>query len=233
VKFSKDYVLFCHITTQIQGEKHGDLLEEKGGQGFPHIVFMDAEGNVLAVHEQDRTAAAFAKTGEKAKAFVVLKEKADKGDKSAKVELILVQLELGKLKPADAEKQLKEAGELTKEQRARFDAEIVNTMVMEIADAVDSEESAKAAGKKFYDLQKAGKPAPTSEKAVQPYFILGMMAAKDAKDAAHFEKNLNILKAKFGENPQAKRFFAQKDKELAELKEAKEEKKDEKKEEKK
>ena len=34
-KFAKDYVLFCHITSMIPGEKYGDLLEEKGGNAFP------------------------------------------------------------------------------------------------------------------------------------------------------------------------------------------------------
>ena len=57
--------MFCHITTQIEGDKHGDLLEKKGGQGFPHIVFMDSDGKVLAEHQGDRSADEFAKTGQK------------------------------------------------------------------------------------------------------------------------------------------------------------------------
>jgi hypothetical protein len=218
VKFSKDYVLFCHITTHIQGEKHANLLEEKGGEGFPHIVFMDAEGSVLAVHEDDRTAEAFAKTGAKAKTFMELKAKAAKGDKTAKVDLIIAQLDMGQIKAADAEKQLKEAGALTKEQQAKLDAIMVNATVMDIVKGIESEAEAKTAGKKFYEMQKAGKPAPTSDQAMQPYFILGMGAAEEAKDAATFEKNLNALKAKFGSNPQAQKFFEAKEKKLEELK---------------
>ena len=63
MKFSKEYVLFCHLTTQIEGEKHADLLEQKGGQGFPHIVFMDSDGNVLAEHRGDRSADSLATAG--------------------------------------------------------------------------------------------------------------------------------------------------------------------------
>jgi hypothetical protein len=217
VKFSKDYVMFCHITTHIKGEKHESLLEEKGGQGFPHIVFMDSDGAVLAVHEAERSPAAFSTTGEKAKSFVTLKKKAASGDKAAKVDFVLAQLELGQIKPADAEAQLKDI-KLTKEQQAKFDGELVNASVMEIVKGIESEDEAKAAGKKFFEMQKAGKPGPTSEQAVQPYYILGMNAAEEAKDAAVFEKNLNALKAKFGSNAQAKKFFEAKEKKLAELK---------------
>jgi hypothetical protein len=218
VKFSKDYVLFCHITTHIQGEKHGNLLEEKGGEGFPHIIFMDAEGNILAVHEEERTAEAFSKTGAKAKAFLTLKEKAAKGDNAAKVDLIIAQLDMGQIKAADAEQKLKEAGKLSKEQQTKLDGILVNASVLDTVKAIESEADAKAAGKKFYEMQKAGKAGPTSDQAVQPYYILGMNAAEEAKDAATFEKDLNILKEKFGKNPQAQKFFEAKEKKLEELK---------------
>lgn len=226
MKFSKDYVLFCHITTHIQGDKHANLLEEKGGEGFPHIVFMDAEGKVLAVHESDRTAAGFAKTGGQAKSIVDLKKKADSGDKKAKVEYILLQVEMGQLKMDDAQKQLADAGPLSAEQKAKLEASMVNAAIIEQVKGITSEEEAKAAAKKFYEMQKAGKPAPTADQAMQPYFILGMNAAAEAKDADVFEKNLKALKAKFGDNPQAKRFFEANEKKLAEMKaEPKEEKK--------
>lgn len=218
MKFSRDYVLFCHITTQIQGEKHGNLLEEKGGQGFPYIIFMDSEGNVLAVHEADRTPEAFGKTGQKAKAFIALKEKAAKGDKAAKIDYIIAQLELGQLTADEADKKIKDTGTPTKAQLAKLESERVNASVLEIVKKIESEDEAKAAGKKFYEMQKAGQPGPTSEQAVQPYYILGMNAAEEAKDAATFEKNLKALRAKFGDNPQAKRFFDAKEKVLEEMK---------------
>ena len=218
MKFSKDYVLFCHITTQIEGEKHADLLEQKGGQGFPHIVFMDAEGTVLAEHQGERSADGFSKTGQKAKDYITLKAKADKGDKAAKIDFIIAQLALGQLKPAEAEAKIKEAGTPTKEQQAKLDGELVNGSVMEIMKTVEDEESAKAAGKKFLEMEKAGKPGPTGDQAMQPYYILMMKAAEEAKDVVVFEKALKTLKGKFGTNPNAKRFFDANDKTLEKLK---------------
>ena len=218
MKFSKDYVLFCHITTQIEGEKYGDLLEQKGGQGFPHLVFMDAEGNVLAEHQGERNADGFSKTGQKATEFISLKAKAEKGDKGAKIDFIIAQLSLGQLKPAEAEAKIKEAGGATKEQQAKLDGELVNASVVETMKTVEDEDSAKAAGKKFYEAEKAGKPGPTSDQAMQPYYILMMKAAEEAKDAVIFEKAMNVLKKKFGDNPNARRFFEANEKKLEELK---------------
>jgi hypothetical protein len=47
-EFAKEYVLFVHITTKIDGDKYPNLMEEKGGEGFPYVAAMDAEGGVLA-----------------------------------------------------------------------------------------------------------------------------------------------------------------------------------------
>src|ERR1700690_3491752 len=71
-KFAKDYVLYLHITTMIPGEKYGDLLEQKGGNAFPWLVFMDAAGEIILEHQGERSAAGFAKSGEQAKSWLTL-----------------------------------------------------------------------------------------------------------------------------------------------------------------
>ena len=211
-------MLFCHITTQIQGEKHGDLLEQKGGNAFPFLAFMDADGNVIAVHNEDRTAVEFAKTGEKAKSFVEAKVKAEKGDPSAKIDFIILQLSFGQIKADAAQKQIKEAGVPTKEQQAKVEAELLNASIMETVKGVDSQEGMKAVAKKFYEMHKAGKPAPTSSQAVQAYFILALGAADELKDVETFAALLKILKEKFGALEGAQLFFKAKEKRLEELK---------------
>jgi hypothetical protein len=218
VAFSKNYVLFLHVTTHIKGEKYGDLLEQKGGQGFPHLVFMDSDGSVLATHEGPRTAEGFAKTGEKVKSYVDLKAKAEKGDAATKIDFVLVQLSLGVVNVADAEKKIKEAGTPSKEQQAKFDGEKVNAEVIETVKAIRSEAQAKEAGKKFYDAQKAGKAGPTADNAMQPYYILMMDAADGIKDVEIFGTALKTLQEKFGKIPEAQEFFKAKEKRLEELK---------------
>lgn len=212
---------FCHITTNIPGEKHGDLLEQKGGGGWPHIVFMDSDGNVLAEHEGARDAESFAKTGAKAKAFVDLKKKAEKGDKAAKLDFLIARLDLGQLNVTDAEKELKDLGKPSKDQQKKLDEILPNARVREVLKGIDSQEAQVDAGKKFYEMKKAGQPAPTGDNEIQGYWILMMMHAEKEKDAASYEEGLKALKAKFGSNPRAQRFFQQSEEKLKKLKEEK------------
>ena len=38
-------VLFLHVTSHVKADPDQNLLEEKGGRGFPHLVVMDDLGN--------------------------------------------------------------------------------------------------------------------------------------------------------------------------------------------
>ena len=218
MKFAESYVLYCNIMTHVAGDKDQDLLEKVGGQGFPHMVFMDAEGKVLAEHEDARTAEAFGKTGEKAKSFLALKDKAEKGDKAAQVEYALAQLELGQIKPAEAQEKLKGA-KLSKEQQAKLDGLVSTGEVREIMETVTQDKATQvAAAKKFLEMKKAGKAAPADDRLVQPYWILMMNYAEGEKDAALFEECLKALKARFASNVQAQGFFKAKEEALKKLK---------------
>ena len=216
MKFSKDYVMFCHITTAIPGEKHGELLQEKGGQGWPYFAFMDAEGNVIARHDDEPAGPAFAKTGEKAKAFLSLKAKAETGDKPAQVDFLLAQLELGLINPADAEQKFKEATP-SKEQEAKYAGLLMNVTVMKDVDALENNDQEKALGKKYYDHFKAGKPAPTNDQAMQWYYVSVLEHSEEKKDLPNIEAVLKILTEKVGKTESTKDFFERWEKKLAGL----------------
>lgn len=220
-KFAKDYVLYVHITTMIPGEKYGNLLEEKGGTAFPWLVFMDATGEIILEHEGPRSAEAFGKSGAKAKDWLALKDKADKGDKPASIDFAILQLGMGKVKAAEAQKTIAAAGSPSKEQQAKLDAELVNAEVREAVTALRSDEQASELGKKFYARYKEGKAAPTADNAFQSYYILIMNAADEAKDAATFEATLKSLKEKYGAMPGAAAFFEEREGRLKQLQEKK------------
>jgi hypothetical protein len=211
-------VLFCHITTHVKERKHEDLLEKKGGQGFPHIVFMDSEGAVIAEHDGDRDAAGFGATGKKAVAFTALREKAATGDPAAKVEFLLVQLELGQLGDDEAGARLKDLGKLSPEQEKKVAELRSGAAVRAIMAKVTDEKSQMAAGEKFYEMKKAGRVAPTAEREAQPYWICMMYYAEEKKDAATYEDALKSLKARFGQVEEAKDFFKKAEETLQELK---------------
>jgi hypothetical protein len=221
VKFAADYVLFCHITTRVPTDKHQDLLEKKGGQGFPHIVFMDADGNVLAEHNGARSAEAFGQTGKKASDFIALREKAAKGDAAAKADYLAAQMELGHVDEAEADARLKDLQKLTPEQRKKFDGLKSALAVKKVMEGVDSEQAADEAGKKFLEMKKAGRPEPPADEQAQPYWVLMMRAAEKAKDVETYETALKALKARFGSNPRAQGFFKNAEKTLEGMKEKK------------
>jgi hypothetical protein len=211
-------VLFCHVTTGIEGARHEDLLGKKGGDGFPHIVFMEPDGTVIAVHDGPRDAAGFAATGTLAASYLALREKAAGGDPAAKIDFLMVQLELGQAGDAEAGERLKALGTLTPEQEKRIAALRSGAAVREVMKTVTDEAAQIAAGGKFFAMKKAGRPAPTTDADAQPYWICLLYFAEEKKDVATYEEALGALKARFGHLERAKDFFRTAEETLKELK---------------
>ena len=90
-EFAKGVVPFLHVTSQVEGDKYPDLLSEKGGRGFPHVVCMDAEGGVLAVLNA-RTVDGFKDMMKRGAEFQAL---VAKKDRTPAEELSVLKAELG------------------------------------------------------------------------------------------------------------------------------------------
>jgi hypothetical protein len=103
-------VLFLHVTTRIDGERYGDLLSEKGGTGFPWLVFMSPEGDVIAPHDDARSVPGFRRTLDRATRWSAAKAKADGGDRHARADMLFLETELGRMEVVDLEDALAEAG---------------------------------------------------------------------------------------------------------------------------
>ena len=39
--WSEDRILFLHVTSRVETDKHQTLLKDKGFSGFPSVAFMD------------------------------------------------------------------------------------------------------------------------------------------------------------------------------------------------
>jgi hypothetical protein len=193
-KMAEKFTLFCHITSQVPEDKHQDLLEQKGGQGFPHIVFMDAEGNVLATHEGPRTVAGFESTGRMVAGWAEARTKAAAGDAAAKVDVVLYEIELGKTKLEEGREKLKGLGELTEAQKGRLDALETKVKVEEIVQSAHDQASAEAAGQKLHELKKAGKKLPEGDPMLRAWWGLLKMHAEKSEDADLYEEALTALK---------------------------------------
>jgi hypothetical protein len=224
--WGKSVVLFAHVTTRIKGRKDDDLLGKKGGRGFPHLVALDAEGNVTAKLSGGRDVAGFKTMMESGAKYTAIASKAEKSTDD-KVFLFGHDIEMGNLKFEDAKKRAAEIGKVTDEQKKKMDAGLLG---LEIQDAMPKGRGdtagEMAAGKKFAEMYTAGRE-PTTDQLIQPFFILMMRYAETEKNADLFGKALGKLKAKFGDNPRAKGFFDAQDKKLEALKAAGEKKEDE------
>jgi hypothetical protein len=78
-----------------------------------------------------------------------------------------------------------------------------------------------AAGRKFVEHKKLGKPLPTYRNDIQGFWLAVMKVATTDKDAALYEEALVALKERYGSEASAKAFFESCAKTLDELKAAK------------
>lgn len=202
---------FLHVTTRIEGAAHDGLLKDKGGRGFPTLMFLDAEGNILA-QQGDRSVAGFEATLASLQRWRDLKQRADKGDKGVEVDLLLVELQLGKVKFADGKARAARIPMLTGEQKAQLDQLLLDAEVGELLEA-DDEGAAKT---RLAEIAASGRQ-PSKEHRTGFWYALSQHAEAQ-KDLALFEKAYEGLKAELADEPRAAKFLEDLGKKLEEMK---------------
>ena len=221
--FSEKVVPFLHITTRIEGHPYDDLLTEKGGTGFPTLMYMDADGAKLGEPEGRDVSdfdAGLAKAADLQKQLTDLRARVAKGDEKAKVGLFLVEFELGMISFEDAKAKAKTLKDLTPEQKKKLKQMLVNGEVNELLAGIRSEETMLEAAAKMKAMLEEGK-IPTGDAADNFWSILMEWASRN-EDIPVFEKALAALKKKYADNERAKPFFEMQEAKLKEMKEAKE-----------
>jgi hypothetical protein len=219
--FAKDHVLFLHVTSHLDGAAYPNLLQEKGGKGFPYVVAMDAEGNVVG-QLQDRNVEGFA---------AMMKDAADyarllpKKDRTPAEELRFLRLEWQneKVDNAGARTRATALKGLEGEAKADYDDLILS---LDVEDAFKPVQDSRgrdpalriAAGKAFAGMWKEGRFPGKSYRQLFLFMIFDY--AEDAKDAALFEKALAKLKECNPEVPPTSKMFTQQEERLKKLQEA-------------
>jgi len=187
---------------------------------------MNSEGDVIAQHQGQRSVDGFEETGKKAQKYIDLKKKADGGDKPAKIDLLIIDVEAGRVKAADVDKKLAGLGTLSADQKKALDSARANGEVKAIYEPYnnvrnDPAEVKKARleiGKKLLERKKAGKPVPSGEQEFQMYWFGLLNYAEQQKDANLFEEGYKAIKERFGNLPQAKQALEKMAKTLEALK---------------
>lgn len=210
-------MLFLHVTTRVEGDKYQELLQEKGGRGFPHLAFLDANGAVLAVHEGPRTVDGFRETGASAKKFIALKAKAATGAPADKVEFFMAGLGIGYFDAEAASAQLAELkSHMSEEQIAKVGAKLVGMEIEGALNSINSREEMLAAGKRFAEMAAAGK-VPADDEGFAPYFwIFQLEHADSADDLKGAEAAVAEMKKRFA-GPQYGQLLEQVGSKLEEL----------------
>jgi hypothetical protein len=151
-------VLYLHNTSRVDDEPLPNLLQEKGGRGFPYLVMLDADGEVIAPHNGARSVEAFKKTAAASSAFGDLKMRYESGDKKATLGYLLAALDLGAVSVADAKKIYAEVDEkdLDQAKRDEIKAKLWAVEYREILMTVRALDDAIAAGKNFKSMLDAG-----------------------------------------------------------------------------
>lgn len=228
-KFAEKVVLFCHITSHVEGEADPELLDEKGGDGFPYVIEMDADGNVVAqLPAWPPNVENFEKMAAKGDEYFALKKKADGGDKPAAIDLFIAQLELHHHKLKDAEAKSKSLDKPSEEQKKKIEEMLAQLKAEALDDEIialfkglgqsPDEAAITALGRKFLEMKKAGKIPNGNPQLIANFWSLIMQVAEKDKDVATFEEGIQALKAKFSDNPRAQQGIQQLEQKLEELK---------------
>ena len=198
--------MLCHITTQVEGQAHDDLLGKKGGNAFPTFLAMDASGNVLARTPPkwptvDMFKTLMSSATDMAKELDALAAKAAKGDAAAKLELFEKKLSLSHYDAAQAAAAYKALGKISDEAKARIEAKLTSLEVAAIfAKVKPNKESQIAAGKKLAAMVKAGREPKGRMMRLNSWFLISTWA-ESTKNVEMFERAYKTFKSVEGIRP--------------------------------
>lgn len=182
----KKAVLFCHVTTQIDGRPDDDLMRQKEFRGFPSLAIMDAEGEVVK-RDVGRTVEAMSSAIDAVQSYTTLKAKVDAGAKDLAAKLFVAEVRLGKIDVDEAKARLAKF-KLTGEDKKLIDGLIFDK---ELAGWFDQARNRSLTPpeffKKIYDAYKAGDRPSSDEQSQTTFWNFLLQGAETAGDADAFE----------------------------------------------
>ena len=196
--WAKDWVLFQHLTTGIPTDPHQDLHRALGGEGWPVLLFLDAEGRILS-RVGARDLDGLRDAGQRALAFLKLMARADAQEPDALADLLLARLDLGTLSVEDLRIRSASLEGLSEAKRSALSGRLADEEVKEILKDIRLQ-----AGDRFLRMKTEGR-IPASPKEAWTYWNMMMESAEARRDAAAFSAALEAAKAGFQSDPNQKR----------------------------
>ncbi len=203
-------ILFCQ---RLPKGRTGALWKEKGGRMLPYFVFLDPDGEVAARHVGPLGPEDLARTGEAARAMMVLKGRGAAGDLEADRRRLLAQLEMKVLDPAEARRRAGILAPFPPQDAARMEALL---LANEVDGILRTSGSNREAGERFLAMKQGGR-IPSERGEVRIFWVRLLELADAREDAALYEEAFLAMKALFSDAGYGK-FFAPREKRLQELK---------------
>lgn len=221
-EWSKNCVLFLHVTSRVEGDKYQKLASRRGSSGFPYLAFLDANGDLLAGRvSRDVKSFEFSlnKAREVKQELDDLAKRSEAGDKEADKLRFFKKVELLHFSAAKARQAMEGLG-LSADEKKKAEAELVDLDIREVMLTLTLDEKTRiAAGSKFAEMKEDGRIPSAPQKTEWRYFYhFIMIYAESEKNVKLFEDALETWKKQYGSNPRQQNSIKALEAKLAELK---------------
>jgi len=195
--FSETVVPFVHVTTRLDDREHEDLLFDKGGNSFPTLLVLDAEGEVLARIQPPYSVPGFERMIARVRKYLDLAVATKPDDKPAQIDLLILRCDLGQIDFGQLEEALEPLGDLSDAQQAAVKGLETNAAVEEMRAYLQqsrwSDESKEAAGEEFFSFYEEG-AHPSAPMSKQLYWTILAGHAVDNANTELLERCIDELK---------------------------------------
>lgn len=198
----ENVVLFLHNTSRVKDEPFPDLLREKGGNGFPTVTYLDADGRPLKQLAFPTELSTMQEGLAELQRWQELKAAA-KTDPSKRKELFMLEVDNRMLTAGEARTLLEEI-ELTDQERAGLEPKLVDLEFNEILRATKPEQRA-AAGGKFYAMLEADRVPQSRQITTFWQYIFEHAAAE--QDVEKYAKALAEMKRRHADDRRLQRYL--------------------------
>ncbi|MFN0207906.1 MAG: hypothetical protein ACKVS6_16485 [Planctomycetota bacterium] len=120
-QFGESFILYCHITSGVASRKYESLFKEKMGMGYPTILYLDSDGDVVYRHQAIRTIEGFESSAKEAQEFSRLRKGAETGDPDAKLAFIIKQYDSNLIRPEELAPKIKDFTNLSPDSQRQLD----------------------------------------------------------------------------------------------------------------
>ena len=175
-QWSDKVVLFLHNTSHCKDDKYDSLLFEKGGNGFPTMSYLGADGRLLTQVGHVTPVAELEAAYQNLHAWQQLKADVAGGDTARAKELFLMEVEHGYATFAEAQARSREV-KLSGDERIAVEQQLVNLEFRDILRSTPRDAMAQG-GAKFHAMLQRGRVPNSSQITSYWQYMFAHAAAK-------------------------------------------------------